>query len=112
MVFGGRQPAGANPCRLGFGEDDALRLAVHDAVEFTPTAVAHPDGRLAGLVIVDENRLFAVLIGKVGVSTTPPCAIRDVSPRTTCCGVTGDSRPSSCTVHLTGSRKSINSGPS
>ena len=40
MVFGGRQPAGANPCRLGFGEDDALRLAVHDAVGFTPLLLA------------------------------------------------------------------------
>jgi hypothetical protein len=48
--FGSRQPARANPGRLGFDEDDALRLAVHDAVGFTPTAVA-------GLVVETAEKI-------------------------------------------------------
>src|SRR5206468_9475026 len=65
MSLGRRLPAGANPCGFGFGEDDALRTAVHDAVNLAPTGITHPHRSLARLVIVDENRLFAVLIGKV-----------------------------------------------
>src|SRR5947207_8890792 len=65
MSLGRRLPAGANPCGFGFGEDDALRTAVHDAVRFAPTGVTHPHTSLAGRVIVDKNGLFAVLIGEV-----------------------------------------------
>ena len=67
MAFCRLQPAGANPRCLRFVEDDALRTAVHDAVSVMPTGVTHPDRRLVRLVIVDENRLLAVLIGKVAV---------------------------------------------
>ena len=67
LITFGRQPAGANPVRLGFVEDHALHTAVHDAVSIIPIGVAHPGRRLVRLVIVDENCLLTELIRKVAV---------------------------------------------
>jgi hypothetical protein len=77
MAFGRRQPAGANPSCLRFVEDDALRTAVHEAVSVKPIGVAPPDRRLVRLVIVDENRLLAELIGKVAVVLASFIAVGD-----------------------------------
>src|SRR5438132_4038965 len=63
--LGRRQPAGAEPRRLGFGKTDALHTAIYDAVGVAPAGITHPDRRLVRLVIVDENRLLTMWIGKV-----------------------------------------------
>jgi len=54
-VFGGRQPAGPKPCRLGFVEDAPLRLGIHDAVGFTPTALPIQTDARSVVVIADET---------------------------------------------------------
>jgi len=51
---GRRQPAGAEPRRLGFGKNDALHTAIYDPVSVFPAGITHPDRRLVRLVIVDE----------------------------------------------------------
>src|SRR2546426_1423551 len=59
------EPARAQPHRLGLAEQEPLRLAIFDAEGVVPARVAHPDGRLAGLVVVGVDGLLAVLVREV-----------------------------------------------
>ncbi len=67
MDFGHCEPPGANPCGLRLIQGDALHMSVYNGMGRTPIGIAHPDRRLALLVIVDKNSLFTVLVGKVTV---------------------------------------------